>query len=90
MKFCDADACPSCSLNGNVPDCLRHKAQFCFAWARTASAGGARAALEKLGALLLQEAAMLERETAARAGIEHAVGNADPDNADRDFSKVAA
>jgi hypothetical protein len=67
MKFCDSDACPSCPLGRNVPDCLRHKAKFCFELARTTSVRGARPALEKLYVLLLDEAAALEKEAAAFA-----------------------
>jgi hypothetical protein len=67
MKFCDSDACPSCPLGGNAPECLRYKAKFCTALARTTSARSVRAALDKLSVLLMEEAAALEKETAALA-----------------------
>ena len=85
MNFCDSEACPSCPREGNVPDCLRHKARFCIGLAQMTSSSGTRAALEKLSRLLVEEAAALEKETAALPRTEQA---ADP--ADRSRSGIAA
>jgi len=64
MKFCDAAECPSCPLAGNVPACLRNKAQFCLRLAQMPIADGIRRPLEKMGLYLMQEADALEKETA--------------------------
>jgi hypothetical protein len=64
MKFCDADACPGCSLSCGMPACLRRKAQFAITLAQMPSASGIRSALEKLSSYLLDEAAAREKETA--------------------------
>ena len=69
MTFCDADACPSCPLAGNVPSCLRHKAQFCLQLARETSGRGICTALAKMSLQLMEEAEALEKETAALAMI---------------------
>ena len=76
MKFCDSEACPSCPHEGNIPDCLRRKANFCIALARTPSAQGAHVALERLSVLLLEEAAALEKETAALAPKQQSAATA--------------
>lgn len=65
MKFCDADACHSCSAAADMPCCLRRKAQFCKWLARGRSARGIRGALETMSLQLMQDAEALEREAAA-------------------------
>jgi hypothetical protein len=77
MNFCDSEACPSCPREGNVPDCLRHKARFCIGLAEMTSSSGTRAALEKLSRFLIEEAAALEKETAALPRTEQAVDPAE-------------
>jgi hypothetical protein len=64
MKFCDADACPSCALAVDEYACLRHKARFCIELATTTSNNGLRVALEKLGLDLIAEADALVKERA--------------------------
>jgi hypothetical protein len=64
MKFCDADACPSCALAMDEYACLRHKARFCIELAATTSNNGLRVALEKLGLGLIAEADALANERA--------------------------
>ena len=68
MKFCDADACPSCVLAANEQACLRHKAEFCAWLSANLSNSTVSAALEKLSADLMQEAAALKREKAIISG----------------------
>jgi hypothetical protein len=67
MKFCDAAECPSCPLTGNVPACLRNKAQFCMRLAQMSCADGIRSPLEKMSLYLMQEADALEKETTVLA-----------------------
>ena len=62
MRFCDADACCSCALAEGGPDCLRHKADFCFSLAIRFPRAGA--ALNKLGLHLIADAEARERERA--------------------------
>ena len=62
MRFCDADACCACALAEGGPDCLRHKADFCF-WLAIRFPG-VGAALNRLGLHLITDAEALERERA--------------------------
>ena len=64
MKFCDADACPSCALVEDECACLQHKAQFCIGLAARKSNSSLRVALEKLGLDLIAESDALEKERA--------------------------
>ena len=64
MKFCDADACPSCALVEDECACLQHKARFCIGLAARTSNSGLRVALEKLGLDLIAESDALEKERA--------------------------
>jgi hypothetical protein len=49
-------------LAGNVPACLRNKAQFCKRLAQLSCADGIRGPLEKMSVYLLREADALEKE----------------------------
>jgi len=69
MTFCDAAACPSCPLAGNVPSCLRSKAQFCMRLARMPCATGVQGALEKMSLYLLAEADALDKEMTVLARL---------------------
>ena len=62
MKFCDADACPTCALPEGSPACLRQKAHFCMWLAPRASNDVVRAALEKMSLDLMAEANAIELE----------------------------
>jgi hypothetical protein len=60
MEFCEADACPSCSLPEGTPACLRQKGHFCMWLAAKSSQQDVRAALEKLSLDLMEEARVVE------------------------------
>ena len=62
MKFCDADACCSCTLVEGEPECLRRKANFCLWLALTFPKTGVRSVLEKLGLDLVKDSEALEQE----------------------------
>jgi hypothetical protein len=64
VRFCDADACCSCSMAEGAPDCLRRKADFCFWLAARFPRAELGAALNKLGLHLIADAEALERERA--------------------------
>jgi hypothetical protein len=70
MKFCDADACPTCSLVEGGGACLRHKARFCMWLATKISNSGVRSALERMSFDLMEEACALERERAVLPGVD--------------------
>jgi hypothetical protein len=71
MKFCDADARPSCALPMDEYACLRHKARFCIELATTTSNNGLRVALEKLGLDLIAEADALVKERAVLSATKN-------------------
>jgi hypothetical protein len=70
MKFCDADACPSCSLTEGTPTCLRQKGNFCMWLAAKSSNHGIRAALEKLSLDLMEEARAADRHRSSYSDSE--------------------
>jgi|HubBroStandDraft_6_1064221.scaffolds.fasta_scaffold126558_2 hypothetical protein len=70
MKFCEADACPSCSLAEGTPACLRQKGLFCMWLAAKSSHQGVRAALEKLSLDLMEEARAVERHNSSYSDSE--------------------
>ncbi len=70
MKFCDANACPSCSLVEGGAACLRHKALFCMWLATEVSNSAVRSALEKMSFDLMEEACSLERERALLPSVD--------------------
>jgi len=65
VRFCDADACPSCGLAEGAPHCLRRKAKFCFWLANRFRCAGLGTTLHKLGLDLTKDADALERERVA-------------------------
>jgi hypothetical protein len=62
MEFCDADACPTCTLTEGTPACLRQKAKFCRWLASRVSGEAIKCALEKMSLDLIEEASAQERE----------------------------
>jgi hypothetical protein len=64
MRFCDADACSSCSLADNECACLKQKGEFCIWLSARPSSGKIRRALEKLGLDLIAESEVLGKQRA--------------------------
>ena len=61
MKFCEADAFPTCALPEDSPVCLRQKAKFCAWLVPNISSDVIRAGLEKMSHNLIEDANALEQ-----------------------------